>query len=200
MCGLVELTGDVRAEVQSTWLNYVSVGDADVAVAQVGRLGGDIIENPVDIPDAGRKAILRDPQGAVVAVWQPRTRIGAGRVNDVGCLCMNELTTPDVEGACFFYEGLFGWTIEVPPEGSDGPSMVFNGEHVNAAVFPAPEGVAAHWRPCFTVESTQDSVERVRHLGGQQLLEPLDIGHGTIAVVCDAQGAVFSIFAGETDP
>ncbi len=46
--------------------------------------------------DAGRVAVLKDPQGAVFAVWQPRTRIGAERVNDVGCLCMNELATTDV--------------------------------------------------------------------------------------------------------
>ena len=65
--------------------------------------------------------------------------------------------------------------------------MVFNREHINGAVFAAPEGTSAHWRPCFTVESTQEGLERVRRLGGQQVHEPVDIGHGSIAMVRDLE-------------
>ena len=78
--------------------------------------------------------------------------------------------------------------------------MMFNGGNINAAIFVAPEGTPPHWRPCFTVASTEEAVERVIELGGRQLSEPLDIGHGTIAMVRDPQGAVFTLFAGEVDP
>jgi predicted enzyme related to lactoylglutathione lyase len=78
--------------------------------------------------------------------------------------------------------------------------MVFSGGNVNAAFFSAPEGAAAHWRPCFTVESTDKAVERVRELGGQQLLEPLDVGHGTIAMVLDPQGALSRCSQGRRTP
>lgn len=54
---------------------------------------------------------------------------------------------------------------------------MFNGGNINGAFFAAPEGAAPHWRPCFTVESTETAVERVRELGGKRLGEPLDIGH-----------------------
>lgn len=145
-------------------------------------------------------AVLMDPQGAVLALWQPGTRIGAERVNDVGCLCMNELATTDIEAARSFYGRLFGWTTEPSDDAPDGPTMVFNGGNINAAIVAAPEGTPPHWRPCFTVESTEEAVERVRELGGHQLSEPLDVGHGTIAMARDPQGALFTMFAGEVDP
>jgi predicted enzyme related to lactoylglutathione lyase len=46
----------------------------------------------------------------------------------------------------------------------------------------------------------EQAVQRVRELGGQQLLEPLDVGHGSIAMVLDSQGGLFTMFAGETHP
>ncbi len=142
----------------------------------------------------------KDPQGAVFAVWQPRERIGAERVNDVGCLCMNELATSDMEAARSFYGRLFGWTIEVSDGTREGPWMVSNGENINGSLFAAPDGAPAHWRTCFTVESTERSLARVRELGGRQLGEPLDIGHGSVAMALDPQGALFTMFAGEVDP
>jgi predicted enzyme related to lactoylglutathione lyase len=66
---------------------------------------------------------------------------------------------------------------------------------VNASF--AVEGDARpHWRACFTVEST----ETVRELGGKVLVEPVEIGDGSLAAVLDPQGALFTLFAGEVDP
>ena len=111
---------------------------------------------------------------------------------------MNELSTTDLEAARSFYERLFGWTTEISEAG--GPSMVLNDGNVNAAMFSVPDGTPSYWRACFTVGSTEDAVARVRELGGQPLGEPLDIGHGSIAMLRDPQSCVFTVFAGETHP
>ena len=202
VCGLYEMPEETRATgARPNWTSYVTVADAAAAAARANELGGHVIDNAFDVLDLGRMALLKDPQDAVFAVWQPRTRIGAERVNDVGCLCMNELATPDIEAAASFYGRLFGWTVENSDDAPEGPAMmVFNGGNINGAFFAPPEGASPHWRPCFTVESTEKSVERVLELGGQQLLEPLDIGHGSLAMVLDPQGALFTMFAGEVDP
>ena len=42
-------------------------------------------------------------------------------------------------------------------------------------------------------------MKRVRELGGDTLVGPLDIGDGRISVVRDPQGAAFALFEGETD-
>jgi predicted enzyme related to lactoylglutathione lyase len=197
VCGLHELRA---AGVGPSWMSYVTVADADAAAARATELGGLVVDDPFDVGDDGRMAVLADVEGAVLAVWQPRARIGAERVNDVGCLCMNELVTADMDTARAFYGGLFGWTEEARNRASAGPTMVFNHGHVNAAMFAAADDGPACWRPCFTVESTEGALVHVRLLGGRVLVEPVDIGHGSIAMAADPQGAVFSVFAGEIDP
>lgn len=115
-----------------------------------------MINGVFDVLDVGRMAVLKDPQGAVLEMWQPGTRIGAERVNEVGCLGMNELVTTDIDAARLFYEGLFGWTTEAWDTGLDGHPMVLakNGETVNASFTALQGDEPARWRPCFTVEST----------------------------------------------
>src|SRR3569623_619207 len=57
----------------SYWLSYVAVPSADVTVAQVKRLGGTVMVEPMDIPNVGRFAVFSDPQKATLAVLQPAT-------------------------------------------------------------------------------------------------------------------------------
>jgi len=90
VCGLFEMPEAMRATgVPPNWTSYVTVEDAGAAAARAAALGGTVVDDAFDVLDAGRMAVLQDPLGAVFAVWQPRARIGADRVNDVGCLCMN---------------------------------------------------------------------------------------------------------------
>jgi predicted enzyme related to lactoylglutathione lyase len=43
----------------------------DATAKKAGELGGAAIVPPTNIPDMGRFAVLRDPQGAVFAVFRP---------------------------------------------------------------------------------------------------------------------------------
>ena len=58
--------------------------------------------------DEGRVASIGDPAGAIVSLWQPRSRIGATVVDDVGALCWNELATTDVDRAKGLFDELLG--------------------------------------------------------------------------------------------
>ena len=53
-----------------SWLVYFAVSDPDATAKRAGELGGGTIVPPTDIPDAGRFAVLRDPQGAVFAIYR----------------------------------------------------------------------------------------------------------------------------------
>lgn len=55
----------------TAWTNYVSVEDVDDTVAKSNGLGGSVCMPPTDIPDVGRIAIIRDPQGGVIGLHQP---------------------------------------------------------------------------------------------------------------------------------
>ena len=67
--------------------------------------------------DAGRMAVLTDPEGAAFYVWQARDHKGAKVVNEHGSLNFNGLATRDPEGAEAFYGAVFGWKTLVYASG-----------------------------------------------------------------------------------
>lgn len=54
----------------SQWVPYVVVADTDAAVAAAKKLGAELILEPTDIPNVGRIAVFKDPQGATIGVHQ----------------------------------------------------------------------------------------------------------------------------------
>jgi uncharacterized protein len=202
--GLYEMDAGQREQGASPyWLSYVSVESADAAVARVAELGGIAHGDAFDVMEAGRMAVIADPEGATLALWEPRAHLGAGRVNDIGCMGWNELQTRDVEAAGDFYGGLFGWEIEpIEDDGRIVYATVRNAGNPNGGFMPMTEqhgDVPPHWLPYFTVPSRDDAVEKARELDGALLAGPLDLPAGEIAVLADPQGAAFAIFEGETD-
>src|SRR4029079_10689782 len=91
------------------WNTYVTVSDVDATAAQVAGAGGSTMGEPFDVMDAGRMAIVADPTGAMLCIWQPKNHIGAHLVNEHGTLTWNELMAADVDTALAFYEKVFGW-------------------------------------------------------------------------------------------
>jgi uncharacterized protein len=183
------------------WTSYISVDDADATATRAGELGGAaVFREPFDVSDAGRVAAIRDPTGAIVSLWQPRARIGAALVNDVGALCWNELATTDVERSKSFFGGLLGWEYETA-EG--GYTTVKNAGRSNGGMrrlTEAERAIPPNWLPYFTVESADEATIRSEQLGGRGLLATTAVSMGRFAVIADPQGAPFAVFQGETDP
>lgn len=50
------------------WLPYLQVADCDATTKKAQSLGGSTVMPPTDIPNTGRFAYLRDPQGAMFAI------------------------------------------------------------------------------------------------------------------------------------
>src|SRR3954447_11995702 len=101
-----------EAGVPPLWNSYVTVESADDAAAKAAELGATVHAPPFDVMEAGRMAVIQDPQGAFFMVWEPRENIGASLVNGPGMLSWNELASPDVDASLKFYGDLFGWTSQ----------------------------------------------------------------------------------------
>jgi predicted enzyme related to lactoylglutathione lyase len=54
----------------SSWLAYVLVDDLEKAVSKAQSLGASIMKNKTDIKGMGSFAILKDPVGAMIGLWQ----------------------------------------------------------------------------------------------------------------------------------
>jgi predicted enzyme related to lactoylglutathione lyase len=53
------------------WQPYVAVDDPDATTAKAVELGGSVLAEPMDVPNVGRVAVLRDPQGATFGIIKP---------------------------------------------------------------------------------------------------------------------------------
>src|ERR1700730_17676903 len=58
----------------SGWLGYVLVDDVGGAAATAQALGGTGIPDVREVPKAGSCAIIIDPTGAALGLWQPKAK------------------------------------------------------------------------------------------------------------------------------
>ena len=61
---------DSNADLPPQWLIYIVVEDADESARKVEVLGGEVIAGPRDLA-GGRFCVIRDPAGAVCALFTP---------------------------------------------------------------------------------------------------------------------------------
>jgi uncharacterized protein len=179
------------------WNCYVTVESADDAAARAAEVGGTVLADPFEVLDVGRMAVISDPTGGALCLWEPRTSIGATLVNTPGAMTWNDLVTSDPEGAAKFYGDLFGWTTqEVPNAG--GYRVISNGDRSNGGIMPAPDpGTPSNWMPYFGHEDIERLLGDVGGLGGRVLSGPMQMPQGSIGVLADPQGAVFAVWTGQ---
>ena len=188
------------AGVPPTWNSYVAVESADAAAERAGELGATVHAPPFDVMEAGRMAVIQDPQGAFFMVWQANQQIGAGLVNAPGALSWNELASPDMDASSKFYGDLFGWETS-PFEGSPQPYLVIQNQgRGNGGVRElGPPGVPPHWLVYLATDDLDSAVAKVGELGGSTMVDAMDIGIARIAVVQDPQGAAFALYDGQLE-
>jgi predicted enzyme related to lactoylglutathione lyase len=196
---------------EPAWGTYVWVESVDDTAARATDGGGTVVMEPFDALDGGRIAVIADPAGAVLGVWQPGAHKGAQLVNEPGAWSMSALNTRDPDGAKAFYEDVFGWATESFGAGGDEifmwrlPGFV-GGEpqqpvprDVVATMVPmgrdVPDDAPPFWSVDFWVGDVDGTVDRTRQLGGTVIAPPYDIPGAELrqAVVADPQGAAFSV-------
>lgn len=200
------------------WVTYVWVDSADDAAARAVELGGSVVMEPMDVVDAGRAAVLADPEGAIFSVWEARRHRGAELVNDPGTWNFSGLHCRDTDAAIAFYGGLFGWEAGPLDPGGEGPLLVRRpgyGEHLETLMpgitdsmdrMGAPPGFVdavgwivridddapAHWDVTFSVDDADATAARAEELGGTVLMPPTDMPWVRTTTIRDPQGVVFT--------
>jgi predicted enzyme related to lactoylglutathione lyase len=194
------LYGQRQEGVPPSWLSYVTVADVDAAAARAREVGGTLMTEPFDVMEVGRMAVVQDPQGAVLALWQPGQSIGARLVNDPGAMSLNQLNAASPELARGFYSDLFGWRFE--PMSEDPPYWgIYNGDRLNGGMMPLPAEAEApsHWLVYFSVSDLEAAAGKIAELDGTVVVAPQEVPGGRILVARDPQGAHFALWSGRTD-
>lgn len=187
----------------SAWNSYVSVEDADATVRAAEEAGGTVVMPAMDVLSSGRMAILADPTGAVISIWQPGDHIGATLVNTPNAVTWNELLSRDLESAKPFYEKVFGWSFSPMGDDYEVFSLEKDGRPVGG-VMPMPDSVPAqapsHWNIYIAVEDVEETAARVDELGGQVVAGPMETPQGPVITFHHpAAGSLSAIDAIEYD-
>ena len=180
------------------WNLYIAVEDADASAAAVAQLGGKVLAPAFDVFDLGRMAVIQDPTGGVLCLFQAKSHRGAGIEGVDGTLCWADLNTSDPVNAGKFYSGLFGWKIVEDQNDPSGYLHIVNGEDFIGGIPPAKHlaaGAPAQWLPYFQVSNCDTAAAKAKQLGANFYVEPMTVENvGRMAVLADPHRVVFSIF------
>jgi predicted enzyme related to lactoylglutathione lyase len=191
-CAAMYKQGADQQGVPPNWMSYVNVTSADDSVEKAKSLGGNVVAGPFDVYDFGRMAVLFDPQGAAISLWQPKNHIGVQIRDEADTLCWNELQARDLGVGKNFYAPLFDWSLKESPQYTE----FHLGEKAVGGMLQsqAPKGVPAFWLPYFAVDDCDAAVQKSSGLGGSVHVPPMDIPNvGRFAVLTDPQGASFAV-------
>jgi predicted enzyme related to lactoylglutathione lyase len=190
---------DVRqraAGLPPHWLIYAAVANVDASAIEAQNLGGTLTTAPIDVAQAGRMAVITDPTGGRLALWEARKHIGAEVTNEQNSPCWFELQTHNVERARAFYGGLFGWSARVTTEPSQYTELVQHGISIGGMVEMDLRwgNVLPTWAMYFAVENCAETAKTAVAIGGKVIVPPTQIGKTMkFSMFSDPQGAPFSV-------
>ena len=197
VCGIFQQQEE-QVGMPPCWNTYIAVDDADEVAAKVAPAGGQVYQEPFDVFDAGRTAVIADPTGGVVMLWQNKQGTGGTLVGEPNSRCWSELMTDDPDKALSFFETVLGVErSEVPgPGGMRYHLIKAGGTEVAGVIEKTPEmgmDMPVHWLNYFAVADCDATVEKAKSLGGSLLAGPMDVMPGRFAVLADGQGVSFGV-------
>jgi len=194
--GMIDTVALNRKDDISQWVVLMSVEDIDAATTKFAADGGVVIAPPVDLQRRGRMAIVRDAEGALLALLQTRDGDPADREAEIGGFLWDELWTTDVDGATAFYEDVAGLDATIKNIDKDQESgatyrLLEAGDKPRVGIMPNPlEGLKPVWVSYIRVDDPAAVTARVVRLGGQVIVEARSrpIG-GEVAFIAGPSGA-----------
>ena len=183
------------------WTTYLATADARATLEAVEANGGQVFVPAMDVGDLGTMAVVADPGGSVIGMWEPKIHRGFGRYGEPGTPGWFDMQTRDYDTCVSFYRDVFAWTTNTL---SDTPEFRYTtlrvGDEELAGIMDAatflPDGVPAHWTIVFAVADTDASLAQVVTLGGAVVVPAADSPYGRLATVSDPTGATFSLVSG----
>lgn len=109
-----------------------------------------------------------------------------------------DLATPDLEKAKAFYQQLFGWDyFDTGADFGHYNMAMVQGRNVAGIglIWPPDSPQPSTWTIYFASDDATADVARVKALGGQVMVEPMEIADsGSMAICVDPTGAAFGLW------
>ena len=185
-------------EAPSAWTVYIGTADAKDTAKKATAAGGNVLAEPMDVGPQGVMAIIQDPSGAAIGVWQPKQMADAQVMGAANSYGWAELNSRGFEKAQPFYKKLFGWGEKKSDMGEgqeyteflSGGESIAGGMEMNPMV---PKEVPSYWLVYFGVPDVDKAYEKATEAGAKEMLSPQDFPGGRFAILSDPQGAAFGL-------
>ena len=182
------------------WTVYLAVENAEATVDAAAAHGSAVIVPAMPVMELGSMAVVTDPGGDAIGIWQPGLHKGFGIFGEPGTPSWFELHTRAYDASVQFYRDVFKWdahTMSDTPEFryttlNDGEAQLAG--VMDASVFPA--GAPTGWSIYFGTDDTDKSLARIVDLGGKIVLPAEDTPYGRLAQASDPTGSLFKLVQG----
>jgi uncharacterized protein len=175
------------------WTVYLHSDDADRTAAAAKARGAAVVVEPMDVTENGRMAMVVDPGGAAIGIWEPKEVKGFEVRGEVGAAAWFELHTPAYDESVAFYRDVFGWDAHTA---ADEPEFRYTthgaGEDMLAGIM-ATADETGHWGVYFEVEDADATTALAQELGGTVVHGPEDTPYGRLATLLDPTGTRFKL-------
>jgi predicted enzyme related to lactoylglutathione lyase len=176
----------------SQWISVVSVNDVETITVEVIEQGGTTVTAPTDLGRRGVMAIIKDNQGALVALLQTAGDPPDRKIR-VGDFLWDEIWTQDADDATVWYAGIFGYEPG-QRDNIDGETS-YHYLAINSVprvgILPNPIiGLEPVWMTYVRVDAAEPITAQVEALGGKIIVDPQPraLG-GEVAVITGPSGA-----------
>jgi predicted enzyme related to lactoylglutathione lyase len=117
----------------------------------------------------------------------------------LGTFCWVELATTNLPASKVFYGTLFGWTVtDASLDGVPYSILTVGDREVGGMTALSKEarksGTASYWFSYVAVDDAGAIAAKAAQLGGQSVMDPMETGPASIAVLRDPAGAVFGLW------
>ncbi|GAA1355390.1 VOC family protein [Arthrobacter rhombi] len=180
------------------WTTYLRVEDLEATAASVPGHGGKVLMGPLDIPEQGRMAMLLDPAGASVGLWQFGGHTGFRLHGEPGAPAWHELHARHFAETLAFYRDVLGWDASLMSDTDEFRyATLGTGEEASAGILDAAaflhSGYPAAWQVYFQVDDTELAITQALGLGASVIDPPQDSPFGTVASLSDPTGSSFKL-------
>lgn len=180
------------------WTTYLRVDDIEATMAAAKNAGAIVYMEPLNVPEQGKMAMLGDPSGASIGLWEFGGHTGFQSHEENGAAAWHELHSKDYPAAVSFYHDVFGVETSVM---SDTPEFRYtnlvDGDKELAGIMDAagflPDQMPSNWQIYFQTDDVDATIATALTLGATIINAAEDSPYGRIAGLSDCTGAMFKL-------
>lgn len=180
------------------WTTYLRVDDIAATIGAAKSAGAMVYMEPMDVPEQGKMAMLGDPSGASIGLWEFGGHTGFQLHEENGAAAWHELHSKDYAAAVSFYRDVFGLDTSVM---SDSPEFRYTnlveGEKELAGIMDAaaflPDEVPSNWQLYFQTDDVDAAIASALALGATIINPAEESPYGKVAGLSDCTGAMFKL-------